>query len=83
MGLIADLQTVASNGPSSVTTANSIAPAGPITDYPGMIQNLILELQEVKVKINGVAGTAGILALTDQSSDGPNYTLISTVLAAL
>ena len=81
--LIANLKTVIANGPSTVTKANAIAQAGPITDYVGMCNSVLTNLDEAEVKLNGVAGAAGLLALTDPTTDAANYTLLSNVLASL
>jgi len=81
--LITNMKTVIANGPSSVTQANANAQAGPITDYVGMTKSVLLTLDEAEVKLNGVAGVAGLLALTDPTTDAANYTLLSNVLASL
>jgi hypothetical protein len=71
--MITDMTTVATNGPSSVTTANAIAPAGPIEDYPGMVQSVITDLSDLKTKLNLV------LVNTDAGSDATNLALIQKV----
>lgn len=71
--MITDLGTVATSGPSSVTTANSIAAAGPILDYPGMVQNAITDLSDLKARL------ALLLANTDASTDAANLALIQKV----
>ena len=79
--LITNMKTVIANGPSSVTTANAIAQAGPITDYPGMTGSILLNLEEAQQKLGQTI--PGILALTDPTTDAANYTLLSNVLASL
>jgi len=71
--MITDLGTVATNGPSSVTTANSIAAAGPILDYPGMVQSCITDLSDLKTKLGLV------LQNTDATTDATNLALIQKV----
>lgn len=81
MGLIADMNTVISNGPTAATTAKAIAPAGPIVDYPGQLQSVLLTLQEAKNKIGGGSGTGGLIADTDAAD--PNLATLQTVYNGL
>jgi len=78
--LIADITSVITNGPSSVTTANAIAPAGPITDYPGMTKSILLHFQEALVLLGG-ADQDGIKQ--DVNGSDPNLSLINGVISAL
>lgn len=71
--MITDMGTVATNGPSSVTTATSIAAAGPILDYPGMVQSVIIDLSDLKTKLGLVLNN------TDGSSDAANLALVQKV----
>ena len=61
--LIADMKTVIANGPSSVTLTNSIAPAGPIMDYPGNT-DLIIKIFKEALAILGY-----LLDNTDNGTD--------------
>ena len=81
--LITNMKTVQTNGPSTVTQANAIAAAGPITDYPGMVNGVILMLEEVKITLGGIGGTAGLIGLTDPSTDAANLALLQNVLLSL
>ena len=75
--LIGDMKTVLSNGPSTVTKQNAIAAAGPIVDYPGETNGVILMLEEADVKITG------LLLVTDQTVPDPNYARLNTILQTL
>ena len=75
--LIANMKSVQTSGPSSVTSANAIAQAGPITDYPGMVDNIVLVLQEAAVKVTN------LLAVTDQTVPDPNYALLNQISGSL
>ena len=68
--IITDLGTVITNGPSSVTTANAIAAAGPIQDYLGNVKLLQLKAQEMAVLI------VSVLAVTDAGTDSTNRNLL-------
>jgi hypothetical protein len=84
--LIADMKTVIANGPSSVTLANSIAPAGPIMDYIGGCNLVLLKLEEAS-ELLGASGTGtyphALLEATDASTDGTNLAYLQQVQAAL
>ena len=54
-----------------------------IANFMGCTGNEMMSLDEAKVKLNGVNGAGGIFALTDQATDGANYTLLSNILASL
>ena len=54
-----------------------------IANFTGCAGNEMMSLDEAKVKLNGVNGAGGIFALTDQATDGANYTLLSNILASL
>jgi hypothetical protein len=71
--MITDMTSVATNGPSSTTTANAIAPAGPIEDYPGMVQNVITDLSDLKTKMSL------LITNTDSGSDSTNLALLQKV----
>lgn len=86
MGLIADMQGLAA--PTAATLAKAIAPGGEIIDYgsasasgDGMLQSVLLTLQEAKTKLGGISGTAGIIGDTDASD--PNLTTLQTVYNGL
>ena len=81
--LIANLKTVQSNGPSAVTTANSDAQAGPIVDYPGQVNGVLLMLEEAKVALGGIGGTQGLIGMTDPTTDAANLALLQNVLLSL
>lgn len=75
--LITNLTTVITNGPSAVTTANAIAPGGPIQDYLAMVQNALLKAQELKVVV------ANLVLNTDGTTDAANLALLTAVNADL
>jgi hypothetical protein len=70
--MITDLTTVATNGPGANTIAKAIAPAGPIIDYPGMVQNAITTLSDLKQKV------AALILVTD-AADAANLTLLQNI----
>ena len=75
MTLIADANTMISNGPTAATQAASIAAAGPIQDMVAH-QNLYkLKLQELKILLTAMK------AATDSSD--PNLTTINSDLATI
>ena len=74
--IITDITLVISNGPSATTTANAIAAAGPIQDYPGNTKLALLKFQEASVLL------AKVIINTD-STDSANLTLLQGVQAAL
>jgi hypothetical protein len=84
--LIADMKTVIANGPSSVTTANCIAAAGPVMDYVGGCNLVLLKLEEAS-ELLAASGAGsyphGLLELTDQTTDGTNLAYLQQVQAAL
>jgi len=71
--IITDLKSVQTNGPSTATLNNAIAPSGAIQDYNGNVKLLILKSQEISVLI------AKVLAATDPGSDATNLSLIQKV----
>lgn len=75
--LLTDTATVIGNGPSAVTSAASIAPAGPIMDYPGMLKSFQMHLQEAKTQLNQ------ILINTDPTTDAANLALLNNINTAL
>ena len=75
MALIADANTMITNGPTAATTAKAIAAAGPIIDYAGSLQLYLLKVQEVKNLLNQLK------AATDAAD--PNLTTINTDLTAV
>jgi len=80
--LITNLNTVITNGPNAATTAKAIAQAGPIEDYPGMVQSVLLNLEEAKDKLGGIGGTGGLIGLTD-ATDAANLALLQNILLSL
>jgi hypothetical protein len=74
--VITDATTVATNGPNAATTAKSIAAAGPIIDYPGMVQNVILDFSNLKDRV------AALILATD-STDSANLTLLQNIQITL
>src|SRR5689334_4452476 len=70
---IADATTVITNGPNAATQAKAIAAAGPIMDYVGNSQLLLLKIKELKVKLTQIK------AVTD--SGDANLTAINAMLA--
>lgn len=75
--LIGDTKTVIANGPSSVTTANAIAAAGPIMDYPGNTEIII------KIFKEALALLTYVLDNTDNGTDGANRTLLLGIQSTL
>lgn len=73
--LIGDMGSVVTNGPNAATIALAIAPAGPIMDYPGNTNLMLLNFKEASNLLTAVKG------VTD-AGDG-NLTNINAVLAAL
>jgi hypothetical protein len=75
--LIGDITTVIASGPTALTQAKAIAPAGRIMDYIGNTTILKAKFQETSVLLNFVKGN------TDAGTDATNLALINKVLAAL
>ena len=84
--LIADMKTVIANGPSTVTLANSIAPAGPIMDYIAGCNLVLLKLEEAS-ELLGASGAGtypkALLTETDAGTDGTNLAYLQQVQASL
>jgi hypothetical protein len=84
--LIADMKTVIANGPSTVTQANSIAPAGPIMDYIAGCNLVLYKLEEAS-ELLGASGALtyphALLTETDSATDGTNLAYLQQVQAAL
>lgn len=74
---LADLGTVYANGPSATTQSNAIAPAGPITDYPGMVRLCQKLLTEAKVL------ASKLVSVTDNGTDATNRGLLNGLVTAL
>lgn len=78
--MIGDIGTVITNGPSSsasnTTLANAIAAAGPIMDYKGNCNLLLLNLKAAKNQLGR------LIAVTD-STDSTNLTYLKGVLSCL
>lgn len=70
--LLTTMNSVIAAGPTAPTTANSNAPAGPITDYPGMLQSTLVTMEETKLKLQN------LVALTDASD--PNLTNLQNMV---
>src|SRR5678815_4804584 len=75
--ILADIQTVITSGPSTLTKAACIAAAGPILDYQGNSKLALLRFQEADLLLNAVEG------VTDPTDDTANLALIDGVIAAL
>lgn len=69
--MITDMTSVITNGPQAATTANAIAAAGPITDYPGVCK---LQLEIMNEALN-------MLTLVNTVLDGSDP--IKTTVGAL
>ncbi len=74
--LLADAQTVITNGPNAATVALAIAQAGPIADYVGISKLVLLKLQEAKILLTAINSITA-------SGDTANKALIVGVLAVL
>jgi len=75
------MNSVIATGPTAATTAKADAAAGEIMDYPGMLQSVLLNLQEAKNKLQGITGSGGIIGDTDAGD--PNLATLQNVLASL
>jgi hypothetical protein len=75
------MNSVIATGPTQNTQNNAIAQAGPITDYVGMLQSVLLNLEEAKTKLNGINGAGGLVALTDAAD--PNLATLQNILLSL
>lgn len=75
MGLLTDIETVQSTGPTAATQAKAIAPGGPIMDYVGNTGLVQLKLEEVKVLLT--------LIITDTDASDPNLSTLNTIQAAI
>lgn len=73
--IITDMTTCTTTAPTAATTALAIAAAGPIMDPVGMMQNALVDLQNLKVRLTALK--------TATDSSDPNYTRISNVLLTL
>lgn len=73
---IADMKTVYTNGPGAASKALASAPAGPIMDYLGNVNAVILKLEEAQVLIGR------IISVTD-ASDSANLTLLQNINTGL
>lgn len=75
MTLIADANTMITNGSTAATTALAIAPGGPINSIPGG-QNLYLNsLKQIKTLLN--------LMKSATDAGDPNLTIINSDLATI
>ncbi len=74
--VIANTKTVISNGPNAATLAKAIAAAGPIQDYLGNVNGLLLRFASVATQL------AALKSVTD-SGDSANLALINKLLAAM
>lgn len=70
------LKAIRTAGPNSASLAKAITPAGPIMDYQGNVNSIILEMQTAFIMLNTVK------SVTD-SSDATNLGLINDLLTAL
>jgi hypothetical protein len=75
--ILTDLNTVVTNGFATVTKANAIAPAGPIEDMTGMVNNAVLKVQELKVVL------ANLILNVDSSTDSANLALLTNIQSTL
>lgn len=71
--VITDMSSVITNGPSTATLSNSIAPSGAIMDYAGQCKLVKLKCQEISVLLGK------IVAQTDPGSDATNLALLQKV----
>lgn len=74
--LLTDMKTAIAAGPAAATKANAISATGPIDDYPGIENLVLLKLDEANVLLTSIK------AVTD-STDATNLTLINNLLTAL
>jgi hypothetical protein len=74
--MLTDIGTVITNGPSPLTKAAAIAPAGPINDYVGNCVGLKLRLQEASNLLN-------IVKLGIDATDATVLGLVNGVLGAI
>jgi hypothetical protein len=82
--IISDLGTVYTNGPLAGSTTLAVAAggttvpaAGPILDYVGNTESLILMAKEADVKLTR------LLSVTDLNVDNANYVLLTNILSTL
>ena len=75
--VITDLKTAYSNGPSSVTKANAVAPAGPIEDWSGNINLCINDCYSLQRRL------IYIIDNTDGTTDAANLALLQGVQQVL
>src|SRR5580658_9616519 len=73
--MIADMTTVIANGPTSATTALATANSGPIMDYAGNTNEVLLGLKETSYLIGKV--------ITDTDAGDPSLTNLNAIQAAL
>jgi hypothetical protein len=73
--MITDMQSVITNGPQAITQANSSAAAGPIMDYIGVSNLMLLTMKECSNALK--------LVKTDTDAGDGNLTLINGLLAVL
>jgi hypothetical protein len=68
--VVTDLTTAAAATYSAASEARAIAAAGPMTDLDGMVKNLLLQAQELKIKCIGLVGAAGTGGLLQSGDAG-------------
>lgn len=73
--LIADTKTVITNGPTAASLALANNPNGPLIDYPGTSNALLINLEDADVLLTRIS--------SDTDGSDPNLTNIAAVLAAL
>lgn len=75
--VISDLKTVQSNGPSAATSANAIAPNGPILDFNGNVELCIQDCYAIQRRI------AYLVQVADPTTDATNLALLQGVALEL
>ena len=73
--LITNMKTALATGPSVATAAKALNPTGPIMDYPGNTQEVLLKLQEANSLLTKV------ISATDASD--PSLATLQNVLLSL
>lgn len=73
--LITDMTTVSTTGPTAATLAKCQAAAGPIQDWKAQVQSMIIDLSDLKNRINVV------ISGTDASD--PMLTTLNNILLSL
>ena len=75
MSMLADATSAVADTPTATSLANSVNPANAIVDIPGMLNNYLISLKEMKTKLT-------ILRTVVDSAD-PIYVLLGNGLTAI